>query len=178
MSAVELLLVLALQAAPDGAPSAPDEARPVVSAAARPTTAVRLLAQAGAGLAVTGAAFAVYFGATSTRSPYGFFVGFAGATVLAGLAGPLAVHWVGRALGSRGGPGWTVLGAVLGVVAGVLIGLPLATVPSQAYVTGLGVLWVGPAAGALIASAVSEPAAVPALALVPGGAVLSLRGRF
>lgn len=174
MSAAEVLLGLAMLAAPAEARELPSEA----PSASRATTGVRLLAQAGAGLAVTGAAFAVYFAATSARTPEGFFAGFASATVLAAVAGPLAVHWLGRVLGSRGPPGWSVLGAVLGVVAGALVGLPLATLPSQAYLVGLGVLWTAPAAGTLIASAASEPRVLPLVAVVPGGAVAGLRGCF
>ncbi|MFZ5438372.1 MAG: hypothetical protein ACOZQL_00120 [Myxococcota bacterium] len=91
-----------------------------------------------------------YLGLTAgLQSFVGFFAGFATATVLGVVVAPIAVIVVSRLLGASDGTGRAVVGALVGLALGVLLGLPLATLPSAAYVLGLGLLWALPSAGAM-----------------------------
>lgn len=120
--------------------------------ATAPSRTVRLLgesaAAATAGLVLP---FALYGGFTSLASFVGFFAGFLSASVVGLVLGPIAVMVTGGLLGARGGAGRGVLGALLGLVAAVLIGLPLATLPGAGYLVGLGLFWLLPSVGTLIA---------------------------
>ena len=117
-----------------------------------PSRTTRLLAEGGvgAGLGVV-LPFVAYGGFTALQSFVGFFAGFLSATVLGVILAPIGVIIAGRLLGAEGGVGRGVVGALLGLLAGLLIGLPLATLPGAGYLIGLGLLWVLPSVGTLIA---------------------------
>lgn len=131
---------------------APDVEAASAAPSLQPSRSARLLAEsltvAGAGVV---APLGAYLAITSLNSFVGFFAGFLTGTGIGALLAPLAVILVGRALGAEGGVGRAVVGALLGLVAGLLIGLPLATIPGAGYLLGLGLLWVLPSVGTLVA---------------------------
>jgi hypothetical protein len=110
--------------------------------------AVESAVAAGAGVLIPAA---IYFGATQARSFDGFFAGFGGSVLAAPVLGVTGAYLAHRALGGTGGLGWASLGAGVGLLGGMAAGLPLATLPSGAYVSGLFVLWTLPSVGAVLA---------------------------
>jgi len=135
---------------------------------ATPSRTTRLLAEGGVAASLGVALpFVAYGGFTALQSFTGFFAGFLSATLIGAVLAPIGIIIVGRLLGAEGGVGRGVVGALLGLLAGLLIGLPLATVPGAAYLVGLGLLWVLPSVGALVAFEWGRDAAPP-----PTGAVV------
>ncbi len=160
----ELLLALVLTcAAPASAePQSSDAplAVPVLTPAEGKTPTVtrppaprsaRLLAEgltaAGFGVVVP---LGAYVGLTSLGSFVGFFAGFLTGTVFGVVLAPIAIIIAGRIMGAGEGVGRAVVGALVGLAAGLLIGLPLITLPSMAYLLGLGLLWALPSVGTII----------------------------
>ena len=120
---------------------------------AKPERSARLLGEA-ATIAAGGLVlpFVTYAGLTAGLQSFtGFFAGVLGGSLVGLVLAPIAVAIAHRLLGGDAGAGRAVVGALLGLVAGLLIGLPLATVPSGAYVIGLGLAWMMPSLGAAIA---------------------------
>ncbi len=158
-----LIAVVSLSAVASAAPERADA--PVQGRAPR---SARLLAE-GVTVGVAGVLLPVgtYVAFTAgLQSFVGFFAGFLGATVLGAVVAPLALIIVGHLLGADGGTGRAVVGALIGLVVGLLIGLPLATIPGAAYVVGLGLAWVMPSVGALIAFEWGRPTQDQAAGLV------------
>lgn len=149
MKLAEVGLVVVLLSVSAGVAHAQED-RPVV---AQPERSARLLGEA-ATIAVAGVALPAITYASLTaglQSFTGFFAGFLGGSVVGLVLAPIAVAIAHRLLGGDASAGRAVVGALLGLVVGLLIGLPLATVPSGAYVVGLGLAWLMPSLGATIA---------------------------
>jgi len=140
---------VALVVALTGAVAHAQDDRPV----ARPERRARLFGE-GATIAAVGLGLPMvtYVGLTAGLQSFtGFFAGVLGGSVIGLVLAPIAVAIAHRLLGGDAGAGRAVVGALLGIVVGLLIGLPLATVPSGAYVVGLGLAWLMPSLGAAIA---------------------------
>lgn len=126
---------------------------------AQPTRSARLLGEsvtvASAGLVLP---VVTWVGLTAgLQSFVGFFAGVLGGSVLGLVIAPIAVAIAHRLLGGDGGAGRAVVGALVGLVVGLRIGVPLATVPSGAYLVGLALAWVMPSVGAAIALELGSP---------------------
>jgi hypothetical protein len=119
----------------------------------------------------------IYFGATQARSFDGFFAGFGGSVLAAPVLGVTGAYLAHRALGGTGGLGWASLGAGVGLLGGMAAGLPLATLPSGAYVSGLFVLWTLPSVGAVLALERSS-AAGPRVMALPSANGVTFAGVF
>jgi hypothetical protein len=150
-----LLLGSGAQARPADAPLIEPATAPRAAAAPTawaPSRTARILTESATAVLVgVGVSLAAYAGFTALQSFVGFLVGFLSATVIGAVLAPIGVVIAGRLMGAEGGTGRAVVGALIGLAVGLLIGLPLATLPSAAYLLGLGLLWALPSIGALVA---------------------------
>jgi hypothetical protein len=170
----------------------------------RPSKALRIMAELGAGLLTSGGGSLVGFfagaglcGAGIVGSQGGFLpcLDAAGVGLLlgAGLGLPLGVFWGGEAAGGDGKLLGALLGMGSGVVAGFLVGALAFANPSGGFVLGIPLAVVGsivgyemterggaPAPGARTSPAVASarPRLQPMLAVSSRGALLGLGGSF
>jgi len=165
-----LLLGSVAQARPTDAPITEPATSPRAAAppsAWAPSRTARILTESATAVAVgVGASLSAYAGFTALQSFVGFFVGFLTATVIGAVLAPIGVVIAGRLMGADGGAGRAVVGTLIGLALGLLIGLPLATLPSAAYLLGLGLLWALPSIGALVAFEWGRPDATAVGAVV------------
>jgi len=132
-------------------PLAPEQSSGGLTVAQRRSRSDRLWVEASTVLALGVAApFAAWSAGTSGQSFEGFFAGFGGATAVGLLAAPTGVIIAGHVMGHRDRVWAGIAGAALGLIAAGVPGLLLATAPGPLYLAGLGLLWAGPAAGAMV----------------------------